>query len=68
MRWCIERLKLKPDATIVDPYMGSGSTGVAVLQLGFRFIGIECDPTHYATARRRVSAELARHPLLVANA
>jgi site-specific DNA-methyltransferase (adenine-specific) len=53
MRWCIERLKLKPGATILDPYMGSGSTGVAAVELGFNFIGIESDPVHFATAQRR---------------
>ena len=55
MRWCIERLRLKPGATILDPYMGSGTTGVAALSLGFNFIGIESDPAHFATARRRLA-------------
>lgn len=55
MRWCIERLKLPPGATILDPYMGSGSTGVAALELGLNFIGIELDPTYCATARRRMA-------------
>jgi site-specific DNA-methyltransferase (adenine-specific) len=53
-RWCIERLKLKPGATILDPYMGSGSTGIAAVELGFRFVGIEKDPAYYATAVRRI--------------
>jgi site-specific DNA-methyltransferase (adenine-specific) len=63
MRWCIERLKLRPGTTIIDPYMGSGTTGVAAVQLGFPFVGIEIDPTHFATARRRIAAEQSRHPL-----
>jgi site-specific DNA-methyltransferase (adenine-specific) len=53
MRWCIQRLKLNPGATILDPYMGSGSTGIAAVELGFNFIGIESDPLHFATAQRR---------------
>jgi site-specific DNA-methyltransferase (adenine-specific) len=56
MRWCIERLKLNPGATILDPYMGSGSTGVAAVELGFDFIGIESDPIHFATAQRRLAS------------
>jgi site-specific DNA-methyltransferase (adenine-specific)/modification methylase len=56
MRWCIERLKLKPGTVVVDPYMGSGTTGVAAVQLGLPFIGCEIDPTHFATARRRIAA------------
>ncbi len=42
--------------TVVDPFMGSGSTGIAALQEGRRFIGIEVDPAHFATACRRIEA------------
>jgi site-specific DNA-methyltransferase (adenine-specific) len=64
MRWCIERLKLKPGSTILDPYMGSGTTGVAAVQLGFNFIGVEIDPAYHAIAERRIAAELDRTALL----
>lgn len=40
--------------TIFDPFMGSGSTGVAALREGRDFIGIELDPTHFETACRRI--------------
>lgn len=41
-------------ATILDPFMGSGTTGVACVQLGRNFIGIEIDPTYYAIAEKRI--------------
>ncbi|MGH7087740.1 MAG: DNA-methyltransferase, partial [Stellaceae bacterium] len=41
---------------ILDPFMGSGSTGIAALAQHKRFIGIESDPTHFATACRRIAA------------
>lgn len=63
MRWCIERLKLPPGTTIIDPYMGSGTTGVAAVQLGHPFIGIEIDPAHFAAAQRRIAAAQAECPL-----
>ena len=44
--------------TVLDPYMGSGTTGVACLNLGRRFIGIEKHPGHFETARRRIAAAL----------
>lgn len=60
----IEHIIRKTSArTICDPFMGSGSTGVACLRLGRKFIGCEIDPQHFATAVRRIEAELARHPL-----
>lgn len=49
--------------TILDPFMGSGTTGVACLSLGRRFIGIEIDPVHFDTACRRIEAE-TRKPRL----
>lgn len=42
---------------VLDPYCGSGTTGVACLRLGRRFIGFELDPKHAATARARLEAE-----------
>jgi site-specific DNA-methyltransferase (adenine-specific) len=63
MEWCIRRLKLTPGSTVLDPYMGSGTTGVAAVRLGFNFIGLEIDPTYYAVAERRIAAALASTPL-----
>ena len=40
--------------TILDPFMGSGTTGVACVQTGRNFIGIEIDPTYYAIAEKRI--------------
>jgi site-specific DNA-methyltransferase (adenine-specific) len=57
MQWCIQKLKLKPDATILDPFMGSGSTGVAAMREGFNFIGIEINPEYAEIARRRIEHE-----------
>jgi len=44
--------------TVLDPFMGSGSTGVAAIIEGRRFIGIERDPVHYATAVERIRREI----------
>ena len=63
MDWIIGLLKLKPGATVLDPYMGSGTTGVAALNLGFHFIGIEADPAYFAIAERRIAAAHAEAPL-----
>jgi len=41
-------------APVFDPFMGSGSTGVACAELGQPFIGCELDPEYYATAERRI--------------
>ena len=49
--------------TVLDPFMGSGTTGVAAVQLGRKFIGIELDPKHFATACRRI--EQAQHQLFM---
>jgi site-specific DNA-methyltransferase (adenine-specific) len=45
---------------IFDPFMGSGTTGVACVQLGRKFIGIELDETYFDIACRRISDELRR--------
>ncbi|MDR1947599.1 MAG: site-specific DNA-methyltransferase [Desulfovibrio sp.] len=41
--------------TILDPFMGSGTTGVAALELGRAFVGIEIDPKYFDTSCRRVA-------------
>lgn len=50
--------------TVLDPFMGSGSTGVACARLGRKFIGIEIDPNHFETACRRIE-EAYRQPSLL---
>ena len=41
---------------IFDPFMGSGTTGVACVQTGRNFIGCEIDPTYFAIAEKRIAA------------
>jgi len=52
MRWCIEQAG-NPE-TILDPFMGSGTTGVAAIQLGRKFIGIELEPSYFDIACERI--------------
>ena len=52
--------KLPKGCTVLDPFCGSGSTGVACVQTGRNFIGIELDPGYAAIARRRIG-EAANH-------
>jgi DNA modification methylase len=57
MRWLC-RLVTPKGGTILDPFTGSGSTGVAALAEGFRFVGMEQDAKSVETARRRVMGRL----------
>jgi DNA modification methylase len=53
MEWCLGFL---PNAqTILDPFMGSGTTGVACVNLGRSFIGIELDPGYFDIAVKRIT-------------
>ncbi|MDC7808828.1 DNA methyltransferase [Sphingomonas koreensis] len=45
--------------TICDPFMGTGSTGVAAIRAGKRFTGIEQNPRHFETAVQRIAAAVA---------
>jgi site-specific DNA-methyltransferase (adenine-specific) len=49
------RLVTQPGGTVLDPFMGSGSTGKAATVNGFRFIGIERDPEYHKIAQARIS-------------
>lgn len=53
--------------TILDPFMGSGTTGVACARLGRKFIGIEIEPRYFAIACRRIEAAY-RQPRLFTEA
>lgn len=52
-------------ATVLDPFMGSGTTGVACAQTGRNFIGIELDKGYFAIAKKRIAEAQAKVPLLV---
>ena len=54
MRWCIEQAKVKPGYIVCDPYMGSGTTGIAAVQHGCKFIGIEIEPKYFDIACDRI--------------
>jgi len=41
--------------TILDPFMGSGTTGVACVQTGRKFIGIEIEPKYFEIAKKRIA-------------
>ena len=52
--------------TILDPFMGSGTTGVACQKLGRAFIGIELDPEYFAIACKRVDEAMRQPDLFIA--
>jgi len=52
-KWIVEQ-RTNPNDTILDPFMGSGTTGVACVQTGRKFIGIEIDPGYYEIAKKRI--------------
>src|SRR4030095_11316101 len=52
MLWCAA----KTTGTVLDPYMGSGSTGEACVRLGRAFVGIELDPHYFLVACDRLAA------------
>lgn len=54
MRWCV-RLICRPGGLVLDPFMGSGSTGIACMQEGMSFVGIELDEHYCEIAERRIS-------------
>ena len=51
-RWCINYLPYSE--TILDPFFGSGSCGVAAVQMGRKFIGIEREPRYFDIACKRI--------------
>lgn len=60
--WCIEYLPGKIN-TVLDPFLGSGSCGVAALQLGRKFIGIEKEARYFDIACKRIEQSVAQGQL-----
>jgi DNA modification methylase len=61
MRWCIEQAE--NPATIFDPFLGSGTTGVAAVQMGRKFTGIERDAGYFTIACKRIEQAYAQGQL-----
>ena len=57
------RLVTPPGGVVLDPFMGSGSTGKAALREGFGFIGVECEPAYFDIACRRIEQAHAQGQL-----
>lgn len=68
MQWCLETLGVPDGGVVLDPFCGSGSTGVACLRTGRKFIGIEIEPRYAEIARRRCEREAAQPMLIGAGA
>jgi DNA modification methylase len=62
MVWCIAQCRNEP-RQILDPFMGSGTTGVAAMQMGLGFIGIEREPKYFDIACRRIEQAIAQGKL-----
>lgn len=65
--WLMERLisaSVMPGGIAADPFMGSGTTGLACIRLGRRFVGIEKEPKYFEIAKRRIRDELDKTRLI----
>ena len=64
MRWCIDQCKLKPGSVVLDPYMGSATTGVACIDKGMKFVGVEKEEEVFNTACCRIEEAHRTKPRL----
>lgn len=64
MIWCINRLPADAKS-ILDPFMGAGTTGVACIKLGRKFTGIEIEPKYFDIACKRISDALKQPDMFV---
>jgi site-specific DNA-methyltransferase (adenine-specific)/modification methylase len=60
MTFVLQQMGMSPGETVCDPFMGSGSTGVAAIRMGLHFVGVELREEHFATACRRLEVETQR--------
>jgi DNA modification methylase len=61
INWCLRFV----DGTVLDPFMGSGTTGVACAKLGRKFIGIEIEPKYFDIACRRIEKAYAQPDMFI---
>jgi DNA modification methylase len=54
--WVLTRAKIHPGQTVLDPYMGSGSLGLACVKRGINYIGIEIERDYFRIAQQRLAA------------
>lgn len=66
MEWAVNRISF-PDESILDPFMGSGTTGVGCVKLGRRFIGIEIEPQYFDLACQRIEEACRQGDLFVSH-
>lgn len=57
MMWCLDHARVGVGKTVLDPYMGSGTTALACLRTGRKFIGVELDEGYFDVAVERVQQE-----------
>lgn len=58
--WTIEAIRVGEGATVLDPYMGSGTTAIACIRTGRKFVGIEIDEGYFKIACDRIRREYAQ--------
>jgi DNA modification methylase len=63
MVWCLQQIPAAQ--SILDPFMGSGTTGVACVKLGRRFVGVEIDPAYFDIACKRIEGAYSQPDLFV---
>jgi site-specific DNA-methyltransferase (adenine-specific) len=63
MQFSIDAAKVEVGATVLDPYMGSGTTGIACLRTNRKFIGIEIDQAYFQIAKDRIQREVDQFTL-----
>jgi site-specific DNA-methyltransferase (adenine-specific) len=67
MRWLLTLVTMPKRNMILDPFMGSGSTGVACVQLGLPFIGIDLDPHFVEIAKARIDHAMRQRGIIPDN-
>lgn len=64
MQWCLSHLPIETK-TILDPFMGSGTTGLACIKAAKKFIGIERDEKYFSIACRRIEEAYKQPDLFI---
>ena len=68
VRWGIESVSRMPGGTVLDPFLGSGTIGIACAKLGRRFVGIEIETAYFEIACKRIEQAYRQRDLFVSDA